>query len=202
MGFVASLARPGGNITGISNIGHELSAKRLELLKETFPTISRVAVLVTSDPIVASHVREIQRAAKALKIDVLSVELLRRDGLEQGLGLLSKWHADSMYFLETADHFANRKLLAEFAAKIRLPAIYPVRQYAEAGGLMSYGADYEANNRRAATYVDKILKGAKPADIPVEQPTKFELVINMKTAKTLGIKIPQSILVRADKVIE
>ena len=202
MGFVASLARPGGNITGISNIGHELTAKRLQLLKEAFPKSSRVAVFVTSDPIVASHAPEIQRAVKALAIEVLSVELLRPDGFEQALALLSKWRADSMYFLETADHFVNRKLLAEFAAKIRLPAIYPARQYAEAGGLMSYGANYEANFRRAAIFVDKILKGAKPADLPVELPTRFELVINMKTAKALGITISKELLFRADRVIE
>ena len=202
MGFVASLARPGGNITGISNIGHELTAKRLELLKEIFPKSSRVAVFVTKDPIVARHVPEIQRAANKLGIEVLSVELLRRDGVERASAQLSKWRADSMYFLETSDHFSNRKALAEFAAKVRLPAIFPVRQYAEAGGLISYGADYDANYRRAAAFIDRILKGAKPADIPVELPTKFDLVINMKTAEMIGITFPPSVLARADRVIE
>ena len=208
-GFVASLPRPGGNITGISNFAQELSAKRLELLKEAFPKISRAAVFVSSESIAAVQFAEVQRAAKALGMEVLSVKAQLRDDIEQGFAQLRTWHAElrkwranSMYFLETTNNYYNRWLLAEFAAKMRLPAIFGSKDYVKAGGLMSYGVSYESNYRRAATYVDKILKGAKPGDIPVEQPTRFELVINMKTAKALGIKIPNSILLRADTVIE
>ena len=201
-GFVASLARPGGNITGASGIQWELSAKRLQILKEAFPNVSRVAVVVSSEPVVATQFAEVQRAAKILGMEVMSIEVRRRDDFEQGFTLLRKWRADSIYVAESPTNAFNSKLLAEFAAKIRLPAAYASKQYVEAGGLMSYGANYEALYRRAATYVDKILKGAKPADLPVELPTKFELVINMKTAKALGIKIPDAIRLRADEVIE
>ena len=208
-GFIASLARPGGNITGISNFAQELSAKRLELLKEAFPKIKRAAVFVSSEPIAAVQFAEVQRAAKALGMEVLAVKVQLRYDIEQGFAQLRTWHAelrkwraDSMYFLETTNNYYNRKLLAEFVAKMRLPAIFGSKDYAEAGGLMSYGVSYESNYRRAATYIDKILKGAKPSDIPVEQPTKFELVINRKTAKALRLTIPQQFRLRADKVIE
>ena len=142
-------------------------------------------------------------------MEVLSVKAQLRNDIEQGIAQLRtwqaelrKWRANSMYFLETTNNYYNRWLLAEFAAKMRLPAIFGSKDYAKAGGLMSYGVSYESNYRRAATYVDKILKGTKPGDIPVEQPTRFELVINRKTAKALAIKIPNSILLRADTVIE
>ena len=204
-GFVASFARPASNITGISNFNIELSAKRLQLLKEAFPKISRVAVFASSDSresATFAQVAEAERAAKALRIEVLLTDLQRRDDLERELALVRKWRADSLYFVDAPKNFFNRKLLVEFASKTRLAAVCPAKEYVEAGGLMSYGASFEAQYRRAATFVDKILKGAKPGDIPVEQPTKFELVINMKTAKALGIKFPNSILVRADNVIE
>ena len=201
-GFVATLARPGGNITGASVLSPELSAKRLEILKEAFPKISRIAVFGTDEPSVALQFPQIKRAAKVLRVEVLSVELQRREDFEQTAALLRKWRADSMYVIETPLNFYHRKLTAELASRLRLPAVVPGLEYVEAGGLMSYGVSYVAQNRRAATFVDKILKGAKPADLPVEQPTTFELAINMKTAKALGVKFPNSILVRATKVIE
>jgi ABC-type uncharacterized transport system substrate-binding protein len=202
-GFVDSLARPGGNMTGISNMGQEVSAKRMELLKEVSPKISRIAVAVSpSDPTHAPQFAEIQRAAKVLGLKIVAIQLRSRDDFEHASALVRKARADAMVCIESSENFANRKLVAEFAAKLRLPAIYGTKGYAEAGGLISYGSNYEINYHRAATYVDKILRGAKPSDLPVEQPTKFELIINAKTAKALGIKIPNSILVRADKVIE
>jgi putative ABC transport system substrate-binding protein len=201
-GFVASLGRPGGNITGTAGISRELSAKRLQILKEMFPKTSRVAVLITDAPQVAPQLEQVQQAAKLLGINILTTQVLGRDDFESAHKRLRTWRADSIYVIESATNIKNGKLLAEFAAQIRLPAIYANSLFADAGGLISYGPNYEELFRRAAQYVDKILKGAKPADLPVEQPTKFELVVNLKTAKTLGITIPQSILVRADKVIE
>jgi len=201
-GFVTSLGRPGGNITGISSINRELAAKRLQILKEMFPKTSRVAVLITDEPQVAPQLEQVQQAAKLLGMDILTTQVLGRDDFERGHKLLRSWRADSIFVVDSAGNSINRKLIAEFAAQIRLPAIYAESDYAGAGGLISYGANFDELFRRAAQYVDKILKGAKPAELPVEQPTKFELVINMKTAKALGITIPQSILVRADKVIE
>jgi putative ABC transport system substrate-binding protein len=201
-GFVASLGRPGGNVTGIASINRELAAKRLQILKETFPKTSRVAVLITDAPEVAPQLDQVQQAAKRLGMNILTTQVLNRDDFDSAHKLLRSRRTDSIYVIESSTNAINRKLLAEFAAQVRLPAIYAQIQYADAGGLISYGANYEELFRRAAHYVDKILKGAKPADLPVEQPTTFELVINMKTAKALGIKIPQSILVRADKVIE
>ena len=174
----------------------------MQILKEAFPKSSRVAVFISSEPIVSVVLAEVQRAAKTLGMEVLSIKIQRRDDFEQAFALLRKWRADSLYVFESPTNFFNRKLLGEFTAKTRLPSVSPVKEYAEAGGLMSYGVNYELHYRRAATYVDKILKGAKPADLPVEQPTTFELVINMKAAKALGITFPQSILLRADKVIE
>jgi len=201
-GFVASLGRPGGNITGISSINRELAAKRLQILKEMLPKTSRVAVLITDEPQVGPQLDEVQQAAKRLGISILTAQVLGWDDFERGHKLLRSWRADSIYVVDSTRNSFNRKLIAEFAAQIRLPAIYAESDYAGAGGLVSYGANFDELYRRAAHYVDKILKGAKPAELPVEQPTKFELVINMKTAKALGITIPQSILVRADKVIE
>jgi putative ABC transport system substrate-binding protein len=202
-GFVSSLARPARNITGLTIMAPEVSAKRLQLLKEALPRISRVAIF-TSTGIGgnAPQAAEVHRASKALGMEILSTQLGRREEFKQELALLRKWRADSIYVTESPTNFLNRKLLAEFAAEARLPAVFGEKGYAEAGGLMSYGANYVALYRRAATYVDKILKGANPGDLPVEQPTIFELVINIKTAKALGIKIPQSILVRADQLIE
>jgi putative ABC transport system substrate-binding protein len=202
-GFAATLARPGGNITGTTIISSDLSAKRLQLLKEAFPRISRVAVFTsTESPGNDPQVAEVHRASKALGMEILSTQLGRREEFKQELALLRKWRADSIYVTESPTNSFNRKLLAEFAADARLPAVFGEKGYAEAGGLMSYGANYAVLYRRAATYVDKILKGAKPGDLPIEQPTKFELVINMKTAKALGVTIPQSVMLQTDRVIE
>jgi putative ABC transport system substrate-binding protein len=202
-GLAASLARPGGNVTGISNITIELAGKQLQLLKEAFPKISRVAVFI--DPTVsvaAAYLGEAERAAKALGVQVLSAEVRSGDDVEKSVVALRKWRADSIFVLNTPANYNNRKLLVQIAGKTRLPAIYGTDTYAESGGLISYGSNDKPRWQQAARFVDKILKGAKPADLPIEQPTKFELVINMKTAKALGIKIPQSVLARADRVIE
>jgi putative ABC transport system substrate-binding protein len=201
-GFVASLGRPGGNITGTASINSELAAKRLQILKEAFPKTSRVAVLITDEPQTAPQLNQVQQAAKRLGVTILTTQMLSRNDFESAYKSLRSWRADSLYVIETATNILNSERLAEFSERIRLPAIYAQSQYAEVGGLISYGANYEALFRRAAIYVDKILKGAKPGDLPVEQPTKFELVLNQKTAKAMGIKFPQSILVRADRVIE
>jgi putative ABC transport system substrate-binding protein len=202
MGFVTSLARPGGNITGITSIGTEIIAKRLQLFKETIPKISRIAVVTAGEPTETVNLPELRRASKALQIDVLSIRVQSSGDLAQALELLRKWHADSIYVLDSGTNFLNRGLLANFAMKNKLPMIAGPMAHTEAGGLISYGSNYEDLSRRAASQVDKILKGVKPADIPVEQPTKFDLAINLKTAKSLGVKIPQSIMVQATKVIE
>jgi len=201
-GFVASLARPGGNITGTSNISRELSAKRLQILKEIAPKTSRVAVLTADEPQVALMLEQVQQAAKLLGMNILTTQVLSRNDFESVHRQLRTWRADSIDVFDSSKNLFNRKLLAEFAAQARLPAIYAQSQYVDAGGLMSYGPNYEALYRRAAQYVDKILKGARPADLPVEQPTKFEMVINLKTAQALGLAIPQALLLSADKVIE
>jgi len=201
-GFVASLGRPGGNITGTASINRELSAKRLQILKELVPNISRVAALITNEPQVAPQLEQVQQAAKRLGVNILTTQVLSRDDFENAQKLLRTSRAGAIIVVDSSTNSNNRKLLADFAEQVRLPAIYPQSQYADAGGLISYGANFEDLYRRAAQYVDKILKGAKPADLPVEQPTKFEMLVNMKTAKALGIKIPNSILVQATKVIE
>jgi putative ABC transport system substrate-binding protein len=200
-GLVASLARPGGNITGTTNITADLSAKRLQILKEVFPKTSRIAV-VNSNQGTTLQFTEVQRAAHISGLDVITIELLRREDFEQQYALMRQGRADALYPLDNPINGQLRHLLVEFAAKYRLPVIYGSAHYPEAGGLMSYGADVIALFRRAATYVDRILRGAKPADLPVEQPAKFELVVNMKLAKNLGFKFPNSVLARADKVIE
>jgi putative tryptophan/tyrosine transport system substrate-binding protein len=200
--FVASLARPGGNITGTASVNRDLAAKRLQILKEAFPKTSRVAVLVTDEPQVPPQVEQVQQAAKRLGLKLKTAQLLSRADLESAQKTLRAWRADSMYVADSSTNTVNRKLLAELAMQLRLPAIYPQSQYATAGGLISYGPNYDELYRRAAQYVDKILKGAKPGDLPVEQPTKFEFVFNTATARALGIKIPNSVLVQATQVIE
>lgn len=204
-GFVASLAHPGGGITGITSVGPGLSAARLHLLKEAFPRISHVAVAIAREPGVANQIAaqitEVGAAAKASGMAMLSIEIRSRNSFDDATAVLRKWHADSITCLDTSVNFFNRDVLTEFAAKIKLPAIYTSREFVEAGGLMSYGSNAEWNYRRAATYVDKILKGAKPAELPVEAPTQFELAINQKTAKALGIQFPAAILQKADRVI-
>jgi len=202
-GFVASLARPGGNVTGLSSLAPELSGKQLELLKEIVPNLSRVAVLGNStEPGNAQASRVTELAAGALKVRLQYLEVLSPKDIETAFRAASKGRADAVLLLQSAITFSRREQISGLAVKSRLPAMCPFPEFVQDGGLMSYGVSYTDLFRRAATYVDKILKGAKPADLPVEQPTNFELVINMKAAKALGIKIPQSILIRADRVIE
>ena len=201
-GLVASLARPGGNATGTTSVSTELNAKRLQLLKEAFPAISRTAVVTSREPVVARHVAEIQAAAKQLGLSLLTVEATNPEGLERAYDSLREWRADSLYVIQSTTNFNNRKLLAELAARASLPAMFPYEESVEAGGLMSYGTDFDALYRRAAAYVDRILKGAKPEALPVEQPTKFELAINARTARALQAKMSPSVLARADRIIE
>jgi putative ABC transport system substrate-binding protein len=203
-GLVKSLARPGGNITGLSLMTPDVGAKRLQLLKEVFPKPARpVAVLWNPDYIgMAARFRQAQRAGSTIGMDVRSVEVRDSRELERALEALDRERPDALVLLADPLTLSQRLRIVEFAAEERLPAIYEVSQFVEAGGLMSYGPDVDELVRRSATYVDKILKGAKPGDLPIEQPTKFELVINLKTAKALGISIPQSVLLQADRVIQ
>jgi putative ABC transport system substrate-binding protein len=202
-GFVASLARPGGNITGLSTLAPELSGKRLELLKETIPKLSRVAVFGTSTiPGSAQMLKEVELAAGALKVKLQYLDVLSFKDFETAFRAATKGRAEAVLMLApggvTGGHGTE---IAELAVKSRLPAIYQSRGIVEAGGLMTYGVNNPDLDRRAATYVDKILKGRKPADLPVEQPMKFEFVVNLKAAKQIGLTIPPNVLVRADKVI-
>jgi ABC-type uncharacterized transport system substrate-binding protein len=203
-GLVESLARPGGNVTGLTDLGTELGGKRLELLKEAVPKVARVAVLY--DPANPSSVLSVKEvlpvAARALGLTLEPWEVRDVTGFERLFAALSKERPDGLYVFGGQLLNNNQKRTAGFALKSRLPSIYNNRAAVDAGGLMYYGADVAENYRRVAYYVDKILKGAKPADLPVEQPTKFELVINLKTAKQIGLTIPQSLLYRADKVIK
>jgi putative ABC transport system substrate-binding protein len=202
-GFVASLARPGGNITGLTNLSSELSGKRLELLKEVVPKLSRVAAIGTSTiPGNAQTLKEIELTAGAFKVQLQYLDVLSPKDIETAFRAAGKGRADAVLWL-VAGPVANPHLkqIAELAIKSRLPTIYNGRAFVEAGGLMSYGVNVNDLDRRAATYVDKILKGRKPADLPVEQPTKFELIINLKAAKQIGLTIPPNVLARADKVI-
>ena len=205
-GFIASLARPGGNITGLSRLAPELSGKQLEILKETVPRLSRVAVLVSltqSSRTRTQTLKEIEVAAGAfgVKLQYLDVQSLK--DIEAAFRAARKGQADAVLWLVSGPiGGTHRPRIGELAVQSRLPAIYEQAEYVEAGGLMSYGVSFTDLDRRAATYVDKILKGAKPADLPVEQPTKFEFVINLKAAKQIGLTIPPNVLVRADKVIK
>ena len=202
-GLVASLARPGGNLTGLYSLYEELTPKRLELLKEAVPGVLRVAVLWNPDyPGPVATWREIEVAARALGVQLQSLEVRRPDDFENAFRAATRERAGAFITLRAPLIVNYRRQIADLAVKNRLPAMYDDREFVEAGGLMSYGANLEDLYRRAATYVDKILKGARPADLPVEQPTRFELVINLKTAKALGVTIPREILLRADKVIE
>lgn len=202
-GFVESLARPGGNITGITNLGPDLGGKRLELLEEAVPKLTRVAVLYDpANPPSQLQVKEVLPAAgRALGLTVRYWEVRATDGFDRVFAAINKDRPDGLFVLGGPLMYANQKRTIGFALKSRLPSVYNREEDVDAGGLMSYGADLADSYRRAAVYVDKILKGAKPADLPVQQPTKFEFVINLKTAKQIGLTIPQRVLTRADKVI-
>jgi len=202
-GIVASLARPGGNATGLSLIGPGLSAKRLELLRATVPSLSKVAVLANlADPIAAPQVRDMESAARAFGIQLQVRDVRSPKDLPGVFAAAVRDGAQGVLTTVEAIFLVHRAEVVELAARHRLPGLYPFRQFADAGGLMSYGPDVPSLFRKAATYVDKILKGAKPADLPVEQPTTFELVINLKTAKALGLTVPPSLLLLADRVID
>jgi putative ABC transport system substrate-binding protein len=205
-GLVTSLARPGGNVTGLSSLGPELVGKRLELLKQAVPGVDRVAVLwlpgalgerTDKDMLTGADV-----AARALGVRLQFVEARGPDEFARAFSDMTSARAGALTVLPSNRFLREHRRLVDLAAKNRLPAVYTSREFVDAGGLMSYGANFADLYRRAATYVDKILKGAKPADLPVEQPTKFELVINLKTAKDLGLTIPQSVLARADDLIQ
>ena len=204
-GIVESLARPGGNVTGITNLTRELGGKRLELLKEAVPKLVRVAVLY--DPALPGAAREVKEdlpvAARALVLTIRSWEVRDANGFERVFAELKKDRPDGLYVITAGQLMrANGKRIADFALKSRLPSVYGSREFVDAGGLMSYGADLADSYRRVAYYVDRILKGAKPSELPVEQPTKFEFVINLKTAKQIGLTIPPEVLARATRLIK
>jgi ABC-type uncharacterized transport system substrate-binding protein len=200
-GHVASLARPGGNVTGVFLQQLELTAKRLELLKATLPTLTRLGILW--EPTAGDQFKVADAASRSLGLRAESLEVRNPpDGLRAALAMATRDRPDALLVVTTAVFYRERKQIAQLARDSRLPAMYTLREFVEAGGLMSYGSSLPEMFRRAAIYVDKIFKGAKPADLPMEQPTKFELVINLKTAKALGLTIPPSLLLRADQVIE
>ena len=201
-GLIASYARPGGNVTGLTSINHELTGKQLELLKEAFPKVSRIAALWNPEapgPIGGFEV--LRKAAPALEIKIQSFEVRKADELERVLVGVATSGVDALFVLSHPVVNINRLKVIGYADKTKLPAIYPERRWAEDGGLMTYGTDVLTIARRAAVFVDKILKGAEPAELPVERPTTFELVINLRTAKQIGLTIPPNVLARADKVI-
>jgi putative ABC transport system substrate-binding protein len=202
-GFVASLVRPGGNITGLSNLIGDIGPKHFEMLRSMVPKLSRVAILV--NPTNSGHetiLKTVQTAAQKSSIKILSVQARNPQEIESAFSTMTQDNAEAVIVANDLLFNQQRRQLAELAAKNRLPSVAAVWEYVEAGGLMSYGPSFVENYRRAATYVDKIFKGAKPGDLPVEQPTKFEMFINRKTAKALGLTIPQSLLISADKIIE
>jgi putative ABC transport system substrate-binding protein len=201
--LIASLARPGGNVTGMSSAMVDITAKQLELLKEPMPRLSRVAVLW--NPATTAHVtslKALEVAARTLRVRLQPIEVRTPQDIESAFAAMTKERAEALFPLDDPLMYQQRRRIADLAAKHRLPTVSSQRLFPEAGALMSYGPSFADLFRRAATYVDKILKGAKPADLPVEQPTKFELVINLKTAKALGLTIPPSLLGRADEVIQ
>ena len=207
LGLVESLARPGGNVTGLTTLSRELGGKRLELLKEAVPKVARVAVLY--DPAIPDTVLEVKEvlpaAARALGLTIQPWEVRAADDFESVFAAISKGRPDGLYVPTSGPLMhvhANQKRIVGFALKSRLPSMYSVKEFVDAGGLVYYGADLVDRYRRVAYYVDRILKGAKPADLPVEQPTKFELVINLKTAKEIGVTIPPEVLARASKLIK
>jgi putative ABC transport system substrate-binding protein len=203
--IVASLAHPGGNITGLASLTIDLSGKRLELLAEAVPGVKRIAVLTWSQNFATGKARtykELEAVARALGVKLQVLLALDPATIDKAFVAMTKERAQALMVMPSTHYLQNREHISKLAAKHRLPAIYHQRIFVDNGGLMSYGADYLDEFRRLAIYVDKILKGAKPADLPVEQPTKFELMINLKTAKALGVKIPSHLLMAADKVIE
>jgi putative ABC transport system substrate-binding protein len=200
-GLVASLARPGGNITGLTDSIPEITAKRLELLKEAMPRIGRVAVLINPANRTGTALRPLERIAPSLKIELQMVEVRRADEFQRAFATMVERRTDAVLVTQDALFNASVRVIADLAARKRLLSS-GTRDFAEAGGIIGYGMNFADNNRRAALFVDKILKGAKAADLPVEQPTRFELVINLKTANALGLAMPPSVLLRADRVIE
>ena len=205
-GLVTGLARPGGNVTGLSMLAPELVGKGLDLLKQAVPGVSRIAILrqpgAVSEHTEKDILREAEVAARTLRLQLQFVEVRGPDDFDRAFSDVTRVRADALTVVGGNMFFSQRRRLAHLAAKNRLPGVYGLREYVDAGGLMSYGANQADLFRRAATYTDKILKGAKPGDLPIEQPTKFELVINLKTAKVLGLVIPRSLLQRADEVIQ
>jgi putative ABC transport system substrate-binding protein len=201
-GFVASLAHPGGNITGVANLGLDMAAKPLELLHTVVPKAIRIALLITSNPSHPAIANEIVKAGNALGLTVLPTKAGSLDQLESAFGSMARERAQALVVVSDSFTMSNRKRIAELAAEIKLPAIYSYSAQVEAGGLLSYGPNPRNLHKVVASYIDKILKGAKPGDLPVEQPSEFELVINLKAAKALGITFPQEILLRADQTIE
>jgi ABC-type uncharacterized transport system substrate-binding protein len=202
-GLVASLARPGGNITGLTSISSEMEGKRLELLREVVPKVSHIAVLWNAaSPIQVIEEGEVRAAARVLGIRMLSLGVRTREEIDDALATIIRERPDALLVLADRLFLHHRTRIMDFAAQERLPGVHAYRELVEAGGLMSYGPSYADMHRRAAAYVDKILKGAKPADLPVERPVKFELVVNLKAAKELGLDVPPTLLGRADEVIE
>ncbi len=202
-GLVASLARPGGNLTGVTSGGAELSGKSLELLKEVVPGVTRIAVLWNpANPVTPVMFRETQVAADSLKVKLQSVRVSDPNDFDSAFAAITQERRGALLVLQDTMLQAHRRWILDFVGKNRLPAMYERKAWVDDGGLMSYGVSFPSNFRRAAAYVDKILKGTKPADLPVENPTRFELILNMKTAKALGLTIPQSVLIRVDQVIK
>ncbi len=202
-GLVTSLARPGGNVTGVASIAPDLAAKRLQLLKEAAPKVSRVAVLFNAAiPPAEVALRELQAAAQTLGVHIGPVGVEGPSGLEDAFGAIAKERAAALVVFPDPLTFTNQDRIVAFAAKGRLAAMFGAREFVDAGGLMSYGPNYPGMFRRGAYYVDRILKGTRPFDLPVEQPTRFELVVNLRTAKALGLAIPPSIMARADHLIQ
>ena len=197
-----SPAHPGGNITGVANLGLDMAAKPLELLHTVVPKATRIAVLAPDNPAIPAIVKVIQEAARSLRLSVLPMTVTTPDEIENAFASMVKEKAEALVVIADTVTMVNRKRIAELAAETKLPAIYQYLAQVEAGGLFSYGPNPRDLEKLVASYIDKILKGAKPGDLPVQQPTEFELVINMRTAKALGITFPSEILIRADKVIQ
>jgi len=203
IGLVNSLARPGGNVTGLSSLAGDTSPKLLEFLLAAVPKLSRLAVLSqSSDPTTAPALKNLQTAAQSVNVNVIAIEASAPAEIDTAFARMTREHADAVSVSASHLFFVQRSQIADLALKHRMPSIFALREHSESGGLMSYGQNLADSYQRAATYVDKILKGAKPADLPIEQPTKFELIVNLKAAKAIGLTIPEAFLARADEVIE